>query len=206
MSTASTTVPVEGENSPEYMAIRSNYGDLKAVLDSNKGHASGKLFQADLITTMPSGNISGEDMVISVLQGMKVNAMKFYKLLAVLQSLSNHKDILERIHKAFLRKSINSIDSYYAQHIEKITTSVFTDAVKQKIPPNTKAISVECKCRLYIYTGVPVAIMIHDYQREQGVINHQGYRNTKCIYYCYLFLSHSLPNPTSSSRVRGNCP
>ena len=147
MATASTTVPVKGENSPEYMAIRSKCSDLIAVLDDpvNKSRAAKKLFEANMITTMLSENTSGESMVSSVLQGIKVNAMKFYEFLAVLQALSNHKDILERIHKAFLRKSI-----YYAQHTEKLTTSAFTDAVKQKIPSDTyKDCSVECKYRLY---------------------------------------------------------
>ena len=53
--------------------------------------------------------------------------------------------------------------------MEKLITSVFTDAVKQKIPraPNTcKDGSVECKYKLC--TGVPVAIIIFGYQRSKG--------------------------------------
>lgn len=106
MATTSTTVPVQDINSPEYLAIQSKFGDLIDILDdpANKSRASKKLFEAKMITTMPSENISGESMVGSVLQGIKVNAMKFYKFLAVLQTLSTPKDTLERIHEAFLCK------------------------------------------------------------------------------------------------------
>ena len=108
MTTASTTVPVKGENSPEYLAIQSHCSDLIAVFDDpvNKSHASTKLFQAKMMTTMSSDDTSGKSMVSSVLQGISGDAMKFYKVLAVLQDLNNHKEILEHIHEAFLCKII----------------------------------------------------------------------------------------------------
>ena len=108
MTTVSTTVPVKDVNSPEYLAIQSKYSDLIAVLDEpvNKKRASEKLFEAKMITEASPDNTSGESMVSSVLQGIRRNAMKFYKFLAVLQTLSNHKDIVEQIHKVFLCKSI----------------------------------------------------------------------------------------------------
>lgn len=107
-TTVSTTVPVKDINSPEYLAIQSKYGDLIDVLDDpvNKKHASKKLFEAKMITEMSPENTSGESMVRSVLQGVRGNAMKFYKFLAVLQTLRNHKDIVEHIHKQFLCKGI----------------------------------------------------------------------------------------------------
>ena len=108
MITKSTTVPVKGVNSPEYLAIQSKYSDLIAVLDEpvNKKCASKKLFEANMITEASPDNTSGESMVSSVLQGIYSKAMNFYKFLAVLQTLSNHKDIVERIHEVFLCKSI----------------------------------------------------------------------------------------------------
>ena len=108
MMTVSTTVPVKDINSPEYLAIQSVYGDLIIVLDDsvNKKRATKKLFEAKMITEMSPDNTSGESMVSSVLQGIRGNAMKFYKFLAVLQTLSNNRDIVEHIHKAFLCKSI----------------------------------------------------------------------------------------------------
>ena len=57
-----------------------------------------------MITTKLSEDTPGEIMASSVLQGISGDAVMFYKVLAVLQALSNHKDVLERIHAAFLRK------------------------------------------------------------------------------------------------------
>lgn len=106
MPTASTTVPVKGENSPEYLAVQSNCSDIIKLFNDpvNKSCASTKLFQAKMMTTMSSDNISGESMVSSVLHGISGDTMKFYQSLAVLQALSNHKDVLEHIHERFLCK------------------------------------------------------------------------------------------------------
>ena len=108
MSTMSTTVPVKDVNSPEYLAIQSNCSDLKLVLDDpvNKSDVLEKLFQAKMIPAMASESTSGKNIVDTVLEVIRSDAMKFYKFLAVLQYLSTGKYILERIHEAFLCKSV----------------------------------------------------------------------------------------------------
>ena len=100
-------VSVKGILSPEYHTILKNSGDLESILGLpiNKSDASVKLAEAQLIS--PGGNVSGKDMINSVLSDVKFKAMNFYKFLAVLQNLSETEEIFPRLHQTFYGRLIS---------------------------------------------------------------------------------------------------
>ena len=97
-------MPVKGKHSPEYKTILKNLSDLASVLDLpiNNSDAFTMLAEAELIA--PSGNVSGKDMIIFVLDNVDFDAMNFYKFLAVLQNLSKTEDIFPNLHREFYSK------------------------------------------------------------------------------------------------------
>ena len=97
----STKVSVKGKLSPEHKTITKNIRDLVRVLDLpiNSDVATMELVQAELISSMQV--TAGKDMVNSVLTSIEFDAMKFYKFLGVLQTLSDAGDTIRKLHQEF---------------------------------------------------------------------------------------------------------
>lgn len=100
----STTAPVKGVSSPEYLAIQSHYGTLTNKLDCDKRTASAMLFELKFIERPQK--IPGIKMMKYVLREIENDAIKFYSFLYVLHNLKDTKDIMEAIHGEFSRKTI----------------------------------------------------------------------------------------------------
>ena len=103
-----TKVAVNGQLSPEYQTVLRKLSDLQAVvgLPINIQRASIGLVQAQLI--YPAGNMTANDMVSAVLQSVDFNAMNFYRLLGVLQTLANTDNILKALHLEFYGEGIDT--------------------------------------------------------------------------------------------------
>ena len=126
-------MPVEGENSPEYLAVKRNCDILVSLLDNptNNSGASKRLFEADMIESA-STDISGKDMVNSVLHCIRGNAAKYYRFLAILQTLnlSNNRDILKNLCEIFRCKNL----AILCMHGLKNFVIIIIDNIQQKIP------------------------------------------------------------------------
>ena len=110
---ATSMIALQGQTSPEYRAIKKIYSSIVSVLElpTNETNASGGLLEAGMINT--SHNISGQEMVLSILKCVSFDARDFYKFLSVLQNLSNTVEILKNLRREFLCKGIHIYCRYY---------------------------------------------------------------------------------------------
>ena len=104
-------VSVEGTLSPEYKTILKNLQKLGTVLGLpvNRTDVSILLTQYELIS--PDGNVSGTDMIKSVLSNVAFKAIDFYKFLAVLRKLNRTEEIFKILHQEFYGRLIYYVSS-----------------------------------------------------------------------------------------------
>ena len=106
---ATTIIPDEGQMSPEYVAVKKNFGPLKSVLDlpANRSTAYDKLIESGMINL--SDHITGEVMVTSVLKQVAVQVTKFYTFVSILQRLTDTGKVLNDLQQQFCSKEVNTI-------------------------------------------------------------------------------------------------
>ena len=109
-----TLVPYNGENTPEYEAIKQNCDKLTSVFAKEQHTVVRKLHQAGLYSSLHlrSGNPmeNAQEMVATVEQHIVDEAESFYRFLGVLLKWKGNKEIklLQDIHQTFVSKFINS--------------------------------------------------------------------------------------------------
>ena len=102
---STTTIPLSGNNSPEYEAIRGNSVRLNTLFKVDPDNSSLQLFQAHLIPQPFGSKDDATAMLRSVLACVEHNAIMFYKFLGVLNTfVTRGKAELESINKKFVGK------------------------------------------------------------------------------------------------------
>ena len=101
---SSTTIPIKGNSSPEYAAIRGTFVSLTTLFQVKSYHTAVRLFQEGLIPQSPgSRNVDTTGLVDSVLSWVERDAIMFYKFLGVLNMFgADGNPELEAINKTFV--------------------------------------------------------------------------------------------------------
>ena len=118
VDTMSTTkIPVSGDKSPEYKALRSVYEKLTTLINLDPGRVAVRLFGCEFLSTPPKSHIvDSSTLMPSIMNHIEHKAIEFYKFLGILNTLGTDADAeLTAIHAKFVGKYICLASHYQIQ-------------------------------------------------------------------------------------------
>ena len=104
---SSTSIPVDGNKSPEYKALQGVYERLTTLFALDPVRVAMRLFEGGLLPNPPRGNEDSFTLVTSIMSHVERNALVLYKFLGVLNTLGTDADAeLTAIHAKFVGKCL----------------------------------------------------------------------------------------------------